>query len=104
MNFSMSPKMDPSSVRYTAFIVSNGQFKFLRVPFGLYNSPSVFQRYVNAIRAGKVLTYMDDLIILSYNYEDGLARLKTRLRLRIRPVWRSAGKSVVFWRGAWNVT
>lgn len=41
--------IDPSSIKYTAFIVPDGQFKFLRVPFGLCNSPSVFQRYVNAI-------------------------------------------------------
>ncbi|KMQ94326.1 blastopia polyprotein [Lasius niger] len=73
--------VEAESVKYTAFIVPDGQFEFLRVPFGLCNSPSVFQRYVNAIfrdaiRDGTVLTYMDDLIVLSNNYEDGLDRLR----------------------------
>lgn len=36
-------RMDDASVKYTAFIVPDGQFEFLRVPFGLCNSPSVFQ-------------------------------------------------------------
>lgn len=73
--------VEAKSVKYTAFIVPDGQFEFLRVPFGLCNLPSVFQRYVNAIfrdaiRDGTVLTYMDDLIVLSNNYEDGLDRLR----------------------------
>lgn len=62
--------MDKSSVKYTAFVVSDGQFEFLRVRFGLCNSPSVFQRYINAIfkdlmRDKIMLIYMDDLIVLS---------------------------------------
>jgi len=32
-----------------AFIVPDGQYEFLRAPFGLCNSPAVFQRYINAI-------------------------------------------------------
>lgn len=56
--------MDESSVKYTVFIVPD---EFLRVPFGLCNSPSVFQRYINAIfgdliRDGVMLVYMDALI------------------------------------------
>ena len=78
--------VDSSSIRYTAFIVPDGQFEFLRMPFGLCNSPSVFQRYVNAIfrdalRDGNVLAYMDDLIILSESCEDGLIRLKYVLEI-----------------------
>lgn len=53
----------------------------MKVPFGLCNSPAVFQRYVNAvfqdlIRDGIVLTYMDDLIIPSANYKNGIEKLK----------------------------
>lgn len=59
----------------------DGQYEFLRVPFGLCNSPSVFQRYINAvfrdaIRQGIVLTYIDDLIVPSDSIYDGLVRLK----------------------------
>ena len=32
------------SRKYTSFVTPNGQFEFTRVPFGLCNSPPVFQR------------------------------------------------------------
>ncbi|GFW69071.1 hypothetical protein TNCV_2919691 [Trichonephila clavipes] len=34
--------MDPNSTKYTSFVTHEGQYEFLRVPFGLSNSPSVF--------------------------------------------------------------
>lgn len=76
--------VDEASIKYTSFIVPDGQYEFLRVPFGLCNSPSVFQRFINAvfrdlIREKIVLIYMDDLIILSRDEEDGLKNLKTVL-------------------------
>jgi len=57
----------------------------LRVPFGLCNSPSVFQRYINAIfreliRDKVVLVYMDDLIILSDDDASGLRNLERILK------------------------
>lgn len=73
--------IDESNQKYTAFIVPDGHFEFLRVPFGLCNSPAVFQKYVNAtfkhlIRDGVVLTYMDDLVVPSKDYESGLKNVK----------------------------
>lgn len=32
-------RVDEASVKYTSFVVPDGQFKFLRVPFGLCNAP-----------------------------------------------------------------
>lgn len=74
-------KMDKSSMKYTAFIVPDGHYEFLRVPFGLCNSPAVFQKFVNAvfrdlIRDKVVLVYMDDLIIPSIDFESALRKLK----------------------------
>jgi len=71
-------KVDENSRKFTAFIIPDGQYEFLRMPFGLCNSPAIFQRYINAVfrdlvNDGVVLTYMDDLIIPSGNY--GLQRL-----------------------------
>lgn len=68
-------------MKYTSFIVPDGQFEFLKVPFGLCNSPSVFQRFINAIfrdldKRKIVLTYLDDLIVLSNNEDDGLNNLR----------------------------
>lgn len=39
-------------MKYTAFIVPDGQYEFLRVPFGLCNSLSVFQLFVNNVFKG----------------------------------------------------
>jgi len=48
--------IEEGSRKYTSFVTHNGQFQFLPVPFGLSNSPSVFQRHVNAV-------FRDDIII-----------------------------------------
>lgn len=74
-------RVDEASVKYTSFVVPDGQYEFLRVPFGLCNSPSVFQRFINAvfrnlIKEKIVLIYMDDLIVLSEDEKDGLENLK----------------------------
>ncbi|XP_029171737.1 uncharacterized protein LOC114941060 [Nylanderia fulva] len=74
-------RVNESSRKYTAFIVPNGHYEFLRVPFGLCNSPAVFQRYVNTvfrdlIRERIVLAYMDDLIIPSSDVESGIRNLE----------------------------
>jgi len=79
-------KIDEQSRKYTAFIVPDGHYEFLRVPFDLCNSPAIFQRFINVvfkdlIQAKIVLTYMDDLIIPSSDYESGIANLKTVLKM-----------------------
>jgi len=72
--------MDEQSRKVTAFIVPDGHYEFLRVPFGLCNSPAVFQRFINTvfrdlIQEKTVLAYMDDLIIPSANCETGIRNL-----------------------------
>lgn len=72
--------VDNASVKYTAFVVPNGQYEFLKVPFGLCNSPAVFQRFVNTvfwplIREGIVMVYLDDLIVPGINEEDNLNKV-----------------------------
>ncbi|GFX88541.1 hypothetical protein TNCV_2659521 [Trichonephila clavipes] len=67
--------------KYTSFIVPDGQFEFNKVPFGLSTSPGVFQRYVSSIfrdltRKGIVISYLDDLVILAKNEQEGLEKLK----------------------------
>jgi len=73
--------VDEDSRKFTAFIIPDGQYEFLKMPFGLCNSPAVFQRFINAafrdfICDGTVLTYMDDLIVPSENYEDAFIKLQ----------------------------
>lgn len=81
--------IDDASIRYTSFVVPDGQYEFLRVPFGLCNSPSVFQRFVNEVfrdllKQRIVLIYMDDLIVLSENESRGLENLKVVLKTASR--------------------
>jgi len=69
--------IEKKSCKYTAFIVPDGHYEFLRTPFGLCNSPAVFQRFINVvfrelIAKRIVLTYLDDLIILSCTEKEGL--------------------------------
>ena len=69
------------SIKYTSFITPLGQYEFLRMPFGLKNAPSVFQRFVNKvfndmIRQGKLIIYMDDIMIATKEIEDHLTTLK----------------------------
>lgn len=61
-------------------------YEFLRVPFGICNSPAVFQRFINAtfknaIRDGVVLTYLDDLIIPSIDENTGVRNLEVVLEI-----------------------
>ncbi|GFW00979.1 retrovirus-related Pol polyprotein from transposon 17.6 [Trichonephila clavipes] len=58
--------------KYTSFVTHEGQYEFLPVPFGLSNSPSVFQRFIytvfrKLIRDNILIVYMDDLRIPSQN-------------------------------------
>lgn len=69
----------------TAFVTPDGQFEYMRMPFGLVNAPAVFQRTVNKILAdAKVkfaIVYMDDVLIPAHNFEEGILRLKEVLEL-----------------------
>ena len=75
-------EMDEESKKYTAFVTHNGHYQFRKVPFGLCNSPAIFQRFINTIfqdliAKNMVLPYMDDLIIPSENEDEAVERLKT---------------------------
>lgn len=69
----------------TAFVTPDGQFEYNRMPFGLVNAPSVFQRAINKILAeAKIkyaLVYMDDILIPSKDFDEGLIRLREVLKL-----------------------
>jgi hypothetical protein len=61
--------VEPDSVAKTAFVCHRGQFEFLRMPFGLANAPSTYQRAMNTILApfigDFVQVFIDDVVIYS---------------------------------------
>ena len=75
-------RVNEDAVKYTSFVTCFGQFEWLRMPFGLKNAPSVFQRYINnifkdLISSDKLFAYMDDLLIATDTVEEHLTILKT---------------------------
>ncbi len=58
----------------TAFSTTSGHYEYLVMPFGLVNSPSVFQAFVNDVFRDMlnrwVIVYIDDILIYSDSYED----------------------------------
>lgn len=73
------------SIHKTAFVTPDGEYEFLRMPFGLANAPATFQRMINNIlgklRFDKVIAYLDDILIPSNSIEEGLGTLKEVLQL-----------------------
>src|SRR5260221_2620639 len=68
----------------SAFRCHRGLLQFKRLPFGLRNGPSVFQRIMNKVLAPMlwlfVLVYIDDIVVYSKTFEDHLHQLDRVLK------------------------
>lgn len=80
-------EMDPRDIPKTAFSVDGGHYEYLRMPFGLKNAPSTFQRIMDNILKDLIgtscLVYLDDIIVYSTSLQEHLENLKkvfTKLR------------------------
>ncbi|CAK1583272.1 unnamed protein product [Parnassius mnemosyne] len=78
-------KMDPKDAPKTGFTIStnssmSGHYEFTRMPFGLKNAPSTFQRLMNTVLSGlqglHCYVYLDDCIIYSHNLNEHMEKLK----------------------------
>ena len=77
-----------ASREYTAFTVpGRGLFQFRRMPMGLTNAPATWQRLIDRVLGADlepyVLVYLDDIVIVSPDFEthlDLLAKVMQRLR------------------------
>jgi hypothetical protein len=71
----------------TAFITKYGLYEYVKMPFGLCNAPSTFQRCVELILRGlqwkTLLIYIDEIVIYSSNMEV-LGRL-SKAGLKLKP-------------------
>lgn len=73
------------SVKYTSFVTPDGQWEFTKMPFGLKNAPSVFQRYIigilkKYIDKGEIKVYLDDILLASNDFEAHLILLENVLK------------------------
>lgn len=78
--------MHPDDTEKTAFTIDRGHLEFLRMPFGLKNAPSTFQRLMDSVlrNLDNVLTYLDDVIIYSTSLQEHIENCRQVFeRLRI---------------------
>ena len=72
-------ELDPDDVEKTAFRTHRGLFQFKRMPFGLRNGPSIFQRIMQGILAPYLwlfcLVYIDNIVVYSKSYEEHIDHL-----------------------------
>lgn len=73
--------LDSGSIPKTAFVTPEGHFEYLKMPFGLANAPVVYQRIITntlkpLIESGKILVYVDDVLILANSIDEALENLR----------------------------
>ena len=77
-------QMNQRDIEKTAFSVNHGKYEFLRMPFGLRNAPSVFQRAMDDVlrkHIGKrCYVYMDDVVVFGKTLQEHLENLKIVLQ------------------------
>lgn len=65
----------------TAFSTPYGHYEYVRMPFGLKNAPSTFQRLINLVLRKYInkicVVYMDDILVFSTGIEEHYNNLKT---------------------------
>ena len=70
--------VDNQSRDFTTFLSPKGKYRFVRMPFGLKNAPSHFQRTMDKVLepvADCASVYIDDIIIFSNSWRDHIAHL-----------------------------
>lgn len=74
--------MDPTSVKYTAFIAMDEVYEWLVMPFGLVNSTATFSRFMKTMLKGipNVVHYVDDICIHSKDWETHIKTLEAVLK------------------------
>lgn len=73
-------EVNPRDIEKTAFTVDFGHYEFIRMPFGLKNAPSTFQRVMDNVlgelQGNSCLCYMDDIIVYSTSLQEHITNLE----------------------------
>lgn len=91
-------KVQKEDVEKTAFSTPQGHFEFTRMPFGLKNAPSIFQRMMDIVLSGlkgiKCFVYMDDIVVYGKDLKEHNERLEDVFKqLRLANLKLQADKS-----------
>ncbi|MBW0540674.1 hypothetical protein O181_080389 [Austropuccinia psidii MF-1] len=82
--------LTPRVRKYLRIIVHCGVYEYLRIPFGIKNAPSQYQRMINEIFSeelskGWLIIHIDDIIVRSKTWEEHIYRL-SRVFTKIKSV------------------
>lgn len=74
--------MEESSKEKTAFSVPSGHYHYLKMPFGLVNSPATFNRLMRSLLKGLpgVVHFVDDVLVYSKSWEEHMKTLELFLQ------------------------
>ena len=74
-----------SSRDYTTFVGPTDTFRFVRMPFGLSNSPSAYcqlvQMALSRLPSGFAIAYLDDILIYSKTVKEHIVHMELVLKL-----------------------
>jgi hypothetical protein len=82
-------KMHPEHAKYTAFVTHEGKYEWLRMPFGLRNASSTFQRLMDNVLGAALFShaYLDDVHVYSNTWEEHVKHLRdTFVKLALHKV------------------
>lgn len=73
-------KIKKEDRKKTAFSTPLGHYEFVRMPFGLKNAPSTFQRLMNSVLRDLInkicVVYLDDILIFSTSMEEHMTNIQ----------------------------
>ena len=93
--------MSENDIPKMAFICHVGKYEFVRMPFGVRNTPALFQTLIDKLLRDKrpfARSYMDDIIIFSNCWDDHLTHIR-QILIALRDAGLTANPSKCKWGG-----
>ena len=90
-----------NDIHKTTFVCDKGHYEFVRMPFGLKNALAAFQKLTSKVLescSGFALSYIDDIVIFSMNWEEHVGHVREVLS-RLREAELTASPRKCTWGG-----